>query len=170
MYFYAFATAFSIFLTESEKRYIRQIILSEYSTATSLFIYPQAPVSAEFAKDPPVLLWDPLTLFKDHNYLCKEHKNTVTASYWMDGSTTSRLPRLLHDTQGPTLLVGRNYRCSAGNHYIRSTDSDLFLHYSQLMDVPFKLTHAQAFTITFLKDLLNAINNGISFNRFQTIY
>ena len=73
-------------------------------------------------------------------------------------------------TQGPTLLVGRNYRCSVGNHYIRSTDSDLLLHYSQLMDVPFKLTHAQAFTITFLKDLLNAINNGISFNRFQAIY
>ena len=49
MYFYAFATAFSIILTESEKRYIQ--IITESSPATSLFIYPQTSLSAELCRD-----------------------------------------------------------------------------------------------------------------------
>lgn len=165
----------AVFFEEYEKMYVKTILLAE--PQFQKFIQPNVQFNQNSIPTPeayllPVIfIWDPLTQFTSENaYRCPEHDGELAASSWMDGSCNSRLPRLLYDSDGQVLFIGRIYRCTVGQHYIRSTDIDLLNYYSQFQDTPFRLTHSQAFTVSFIDDLMTAVSNGISFNRFQGMY
>eukprot|EP00111_Clytia_hemisphaerica_P014064 TCONS_00041386-protein len=62
---------------------------------------------------PEVFIFDPIAGMQDHiDILCPYDmcKLTPTAS-WMDGRDNSNNPRQLLDITGPSLLVGRSYKC-----------------------------------------------------------
>ena len=124
----------------------------------------------------PIWLWDPIR-FSKHNGSttlgrCPDHENALLRlSRWMDGSHTWQCPRVLHSPSGPILLVGCDYYCSEGQHYIRSTDSDILSVLSVHFDTRrFVLSHRSGYTIDFVEDRKRAVTSGVSFSRFQAAY
>lgn len=123
-----------------------------------------------------IWLWNPIRLAKNHDSItlerCPNHEDALLClSRWMDGSKTWQCPRVLHSPSGPILLVGCDYYCSEGQHYIRSTDNDILSVLSEHFDTRrFVLSYRSGYTRDFVEELKRAVSSGVSFKRFQAAY
>ena len=124
----------------------------------------------------PIWLWDPVRLAKNHGSItlerCPAHENALLRlSRWMNGSKAWQCPRVLHSPSGPILLVGCDYYCAEGQHYIRSTDNDILSALSEHFDTRrFVLFYRSGYTRDFVEELKKAVSSGVSFSRFAAAY
>lgn len=66
---------------------------------------------------PNVYLWDPLSQYADiytHFTRPRYEDTLLTPKQWTDGSTNALNPHVILDTNGPGLLIARNYYCNSG--------------------------------------------------------
>lgn len=107
---------------------------------------------------PRILLWDPMNqypvLLKDH-FICREHGTILTASHWRSKKTMQ--PRWIYDEQGAVLLVQRMYQCrknNTPNHGFLSGELTVTEQLPACIELPFKLSHRAAFTISLETDIV----------------
>ena len=86
---------------------------------------------------------------------------------WFDCSDNSRTPRVLIDVTGPMFLVGRIYKCDFGNHYIRTTDSDLLKLCKHNKEVVFM--HKSSTKRHFMQSLVSYVGKGLTFQQIQEL-
>jgi len=120
---------------------------------------------------PDIYIWDPvLPSIRLHNkpVICLDHICDVEPSnLWMDGSTSSRCPRVCITNSGPTLIVGQDYKCCFGDHKIRSTDNRFLTQCSRFSN-EIVFTHKTSCTIGFLGYLVKMVTGGMSFERVRS--
>lgn len=115
---------------------------------------------------PPIFIWDPVTVSKNRfPILCPLHHTEIfETGLWLDNSDNSRSPRILIDVSGPMLLVGRLYKCKAGDHFVRTTDEKLLAQCGSFAeDVVF--THKCSYKQEFIQTMCQYVVNGLTFPR-----
>ena len=108
---------------------------------------------------PYVIFWNPLAQFP---LLRREIEICPHEEFyeWANGRTKSIQPRLLHDTQHVTLLVGAIYSCSETNHKVHSTDPRILAKLS-CSSLPFHLLHRSGFTHEFVNYVVSLAKEGL---------
>lgn len=123
---FTFTTVNSINLPVFLQKYIQNVIQSE----GQLIKVVNPPISLDLVNSDqcpqpqqylllPIWLRDAIDTLRKHRkiaYRCPVHVDVTLTGY--------RCPRILMSLNSPILLVGRDYYCSSGNYYIRTT------HYS----------------------------------------
>ena len=175
----------SVELPEDWKQYIKNIATKfeegKLEKDFQLVIPPRCKTTekpnASLYTLPNVYLCDPLSQYADiytrFPFTCPRHEDTLlTPKQWTDGSTNALNPRVILDTNGPGLLIARNYYCNSGEtrHYVRATDGDLMNRIAKRLHRPFKMTHKYTFTNSYAQRLRDSVSNGISFNHLQSNY
>lgn len=123
---------------------------------------------------PKIMLWDPILstfIDKEVPLLCPEHYEQLTpTNQWMDGTSTSRNPRLLLDASCVMILVAREYECPGSvcdkAHRLRTTDARLLRRVADEFD---EVLFSRKFCMrkTFLSMMIDSLLSGVSFGNLH---
>ena len=117
---------------------------------------------------PFVILWSPyITHPNKFPVKCVQCGEYLYHSYWNDGSSTAKQPRMLHGISDIVLLVSAAYSCS-NRHRILAHDQ-LILKLVPSSNVPFCLLHQTGFTKDLVDTCTTFCKQGINFYCMETL-
>lgn len=134
---------------------------------------PEVGKNVEIELDlPAVILWNPYVshsqIFTSQITICEKCQCQLQESYWLDGSSESKQPRILHDMNRLVVLVSAVYSCD-NNHRIIAHDERILQIFPSPDFVPFVLLHRTGFTRSLVNLCYNLVSQGLNFQRIETL-
>lgn len=98
---------------------------------------------------PSIIIWSPYItypcIFPPGSISCPSCGNPTQHSYWNDGSSSSRQPRLIHDMDNIVYLVSAVY-CCENRHKVLAHDEKVLNLFPSPSMIPFVLLHRTGMT------------------------
>jgi len=120
---------------------------------------------------PAVILWDPYLM---HSKIisppvlkCHQCGNLMNNSYWNDGSTSTKQPRMIHGVNDVVYLVSAVYTCD-NRHKILAHDESILKLLPQTL-IPFMLSHKTGFTKDLYDMCTSFCRKGINFYSMESL-
>ena len=108
------------------------------------------------------------SIFPPGSIKCPSCGSSTHQSYWNDGSSASKQPRLIHDMDNVVLLVSAVYRCENGHKLLAHDDSILKCFPLKSM-IPFILLSRTGFTRQFVNACTSLCRRGLNFYNIETM-
>lgn len=119
-----------------------------------------------------ILLWNPnIThheVVKDILGKCVTCGLPYTTTYWNDGSSTSKEPRVIHSINNIVYLVSAVYVC-CNKHRLLAHDPIIQQCFPTKSVIPFVLFHKTGFTRVFAEMCLSLVRNGMNFYAIESL-
>ena len=121
---------------------------------------------------PAVLLWNPYIThpqFVTSEFMkCTKCGSSMHVTYWQDGSSPTKQPRVLHSIGRLVLLVSAVYACD-NNHRVLAHDKTTLQCFPVQHLIPFVLLHRTGFTRDLVDTCMAFIRQGVNFYKMETL-